>query len=278
MSLRIAVLQHERETGPGAFAALLREAHVDHTVIETLRGRLPDPGAFDGAIALGGSLNAYDPRLLETRLWIRNGVVRGLPFLGVCLGAQLLASALGAAVERQAQPEVGLHDVYSTDAARRDPLFSGLPGRLAVFGCHEDRFALPPGAVPLAGSIACTYQAFRLGAAAYGLQFHPEVRAGDLANWARVPGYRRLLDAAGVAPEQLAGELERATPDLDNLAAHLLDRWLGLVAEVHSEGEPPLRLAVLGRREAHRFRGGKRRPPRDTDEVWRTSPSAVLRF
>jgi GMP synthase (glutamine-hydrolysing) len=244
MSLRIVVLQHEPETGPGAFAALLREAHVDHTVIETLRGPLPDPGAFDGAIALGGSLNAYDPRLLETRRWIRNGAVRGLPFLGVCLGGQLLASALGATVERQAQPELGLHDVYLTDAAHRDPLFSGLPGRLAVFGCHEDRFELPRGAVPLAGSIACTYQAFRFGAAAYGLQFHPEVRAGDLANWARVSGYRRLLDAAGVAPDRLAGELERATPDLDNLVGHLLDRWLGLVAEVGTQGEPPLRLAV----------------------------------
>src|SRR5687767_13416434 len=100
MSFRIVVLQHERETGLGAFAGLLDEAHVDYTVVETLRGPLPDPGAFNGAIALGGSLNAYDPRLLETRRWIRNGVLRGLPFLGVCLGGQLLASALGAAVER----------------------------------------------------------------------------------------------------------------------------------------------------------------------------------
>jgi GMP synthase (glutamine-hydrolysing) len=244
MSLRIVVLQHESETGVGAFAALLDEAHVDYTVVETLRGPLPDPGEFDGAIALGGSLNAYDPRLLESRRWIRNGVVRGLPFLGVCLGGQLLASGLGAAVERQAQPELGLHDVYLTDAARRDPLFSGLPGRLAVFGWHEDRFALPPGAVPLAGSIACTYQAFRFDAVAYGLQFHPEVRAGDLENWARVPAYRRLLERAGLAPDHLAGQLEWATPDLDKLASHLLHRWLGLVAEVDTLGERPLRLAV----------------------------------
>jgi GMP synthase (glutamine-hydrolysing) len=244
MSLRIVVLQHERETGLGAFAALLDDAHVDYTVVETLRGPLPDPGAFDGAIALGGSLNAYDPRLLETRRWIRNGVADGLPFLGVCLGGQLLASALGAAVERQRQPELGVHDLYLTDAARRDLLFSGLPGRLTVFGWHEDRFALPPGAVPLAGSIACTYQAFRFDAAAYGLQFHPEVRAGDLAKWARVPAYRRLLERAGLAPDHLAGELKRATPDLDKLASHLLHRWLGLVAEVDTLGERPLRLAV----------------------------------
>ena len=244
MSLRIVVLQHEPETGPGAFAALLEEAHVDYAVVETLHGPLPEPGGFDGAIALGGSLNAYDPRLLETRRWIRDGVGRGLPFLGVCLGGQLLASALGATVERQAQPELGLHDLYLTDVARHDPLFSGLPGRLTVFGYHEDRFALPPRAVPLAGSIACTYQAFRFGGAAYGLQFHPEARAGDLANWARVPGYRRLLDAAGVPLDHLAGELERVTPDLDTLAGHLLDRWLGLVAEAGTHDERPLRRAA----------------------------------
>jgi GMP synthase (glutamine-hydrolysing) len=244
MSLRIVVLQHERETGLGAFAALLDDARVDYRVVETLSGRLPAYSAFDGAIALGGSLNAYDSRLLATRRWIRDGVLRGLPFLGVCLGGQLLASALGAAVQRQARPELGLHDLYLTDAARSDALFSDLAGRLTVFGCHEDRFELPRGGVPLAGSIACTYQAFRFGATAYGLQFHPEVRSGDLTNWARVPGYRRMLDTAGVTPDHLAGELERATPDLDNLARQLLDRWLGLLVGVDTLGERPMQLAV----------------------------------
>jgi GMP synthase (glutamine-hydrolysing) len=244
MSVRIVVLQHERETGLGAFATLLEDAGVDSAVVETLNSPLPNPGEFDGAIALGGSLGAYDPRLRETRRWIRSAVLRGLPFLGVCLGGQLLASALGAAVKRQAQPELGVHDLYLTDAARRDPVFCGLPRRLTVFGWHEDRFDLPVGAVPLAGSIACTYQAFRFGPVAYGLQFHPEVRAGELANWARVPGYRRLLDAAAVPLVGLAEELERVTPDLDTLTRHLFDRWLGLVADVAALGERPLRLAV----------------------------------
>jgi GMP synthase (glutamine-hydrolysing) len=235
VSTRIIVLQHERETGLGAFAPLLDDGDIEYEVVETLRGPLPDARLFDGAIALGGSLNAYDPLLFETRRWIRNGVLGGLPFLGICLGGQLLASALGAAIERQAQPELGVHDIYLTNAARRDPLFSGLPGRLGVFGWHEDRFELPPGAVPLAGSIACTYQAFRFDAAAYGLQFHPEVRAVDLASWARVPGYRRLLDAADVSPDRLAGELTRAAPQLDTLARQLLERWLELVARVAAE-------------------------------------------
>ena len=244
MNLRIVVLQHEPATGLGAFAALLDEAHANYEVVDTLRGALPVAAAFDGAIALGGSLNAYDPRLLETRRWIRNGVLGGLPFLGICLGGQLLASALGAAVERQAQPELGVHDVYLTDAARRDPLFSGLPGRLRVFAWHEDRFDLPPGAVPLAGSIACSYQAFRFDAAAYGLQFHPEVRAVDLASWARWPGYRGLLDAADFPAEHIADELVRAAPELDKLARQLLERWLELASRVAPFGERGLRAAV----------------------------------
>ena len=242
--LRIAVLQHERETGLGAFARVLEEADVDYEVFETLDGRLPDSVAFDGTIALGGSLNAYDPRLVEARRWIRNGVLAGLPFLGICLGGQLLAGALGAAVDRQAEPEVGVHDVYLTDAARQDLLFSGLPGRVAVFGWHEDRFDLPPGAVPLAGSIACTHQAFRFGATAYGLQFHPEVRAPDVERWARVPGYRSVLDAAGVTADHVAGELARAAAELDELARHLLERWLELAFRATAVGGRRLAVAV----------------------------------
>jgi GMP synthase (glutamine-hydrolysing) len=244
MSVRIVVLRHERETGLGTFAALLKDAYVDYEVVQTLRGPLPDAGSFDGAIALGGSLNANDPRLLETRRWIRNGVLGGLPFLGICLGGQLLASALGAAVERQAQPELGVHDVYLSDAARRDPLFSGLPARLPVFGWHEDRFGLPPGAVPLAGSAACSYQAFRFDAAAYGLQFHPEVRAVDLASWAHGGGYRGLLDAADVMPEHLVDELAQAAPELDKLGRQLLERWLEIVAQVAAFGRRRLSEAV----------------------------------
>jgi GMP synthase (glutamine-hydrolysing) len=242
--LRIVVLQHEPETGLGAFDAVLDQAHVDYEIVETLRGPLPDLGAFHGAIALGGSLSADDPRLLATRRWIRNGVLRGLPFLGVCLGAQLLASALGAVVERQAKPEIGVYDVYLTDAARRDPLFSGLPGRLKVFGWHEDRFELPPGAIPLAGSIASTYQAFRFDVAAYGVQFHPEVRAGDLASWARVADYRRLLEAVDVTPDDLAAEVTRVAPKLERLGRQLLERWLRLASRVSVRDARRLRVAV----------------------------------
>ena len=237
MMVQLAVLAHEPETGLGAFAAQLDAAGVDYEVLRTTAGALPDSGRFDGAIALGGSLNVYDPQLLETRRWIRSAVLSGLPFLGLCLGGQLLASAFGARVAR-GRPELGLHDIFLTDAAERDPLFAGLPRRLQVFGWHEDAFALAPGAVPLAGSISCTYQAFRFDAPAYGLRFHPEVRVDDLVRWRGVARYRHLAERTGNDFDALAIKLRSATPALEVLAEQLLDRWLYLAAGVATLASP----------------------------------------
>jgi GMP synthase (glutamine-hydrolysing) len=233
MSLRVAVLQHEPETGLGAFAAALADADVEYEVLETTSGAaLPEAARFDGALALGGSLGAYDGALLATRRWIRGAVLRDTPFLGVCLGGQLLASALGGAVEPGPRPEVGVHDVFLTDAVRIDPLFAGLPRRLRVFGWHEDTFSLPRGAVRLAGSSAYANQAFRWGATAYGLQFHLEVRPDDLRRWVNVPGYARLLAASEADRTSVSGALGAATPALDELMQTVLERWLLVVNEV----------------------------------------------
>ena len=229
MKLHLAVLAHEPETGLGAFAERLEENDVSYEVLCTTTGVLPDYRGFDGTIALGGSLGVHDARLLAAHDWVRAAVLAGQPYLGVCLGGQLLASALGARVAR-GRPEVGVHDVYLTDAAERDPLFAGLPARLQVLGWHGDSFDLAPGAVPLAGSVLCTYQAFRFGPAAYGLQFHPEVRVDDLARWRQVAGYRALASRTGSDFDYLAIALRRATPALDALAKQLLGRWLYLVA------------------------------------------------
>jgi len=228
---RLARNHHEPETGLGAFATQLEAAEVDYEVFRTTNGALPDFRRFDGTIAVGGSLGVHDARLLETRRWIRDAVLAGHPFLGVCLGGQLLASALGARVAR-GRPEVGLHDIFLIEPAERDPLFAGLPRRVEVLGWHEDSFDLAPGAAPLAGSINCTYQAFRFGSAAYGLQFHPEVRADDLARWRGVSGYRDVAERMGANFDALAIELRRATPALDVLARQLLERWLYVVAGI----------------------------------------------
>jgi GMP synthase-like glutamine amidotransferase len=245
MSLRIAVLQHEPETGLGVFAGMLDEAGVDYEVLDTsVAAPLPDAARFDGAIALGGSPGAYEAKLLGARHWIREAVLRDTPFLGICLGGQLLAAAVGGFVGRGSRPEVGVHDVFLTDAATRDPLFGGLPRRFPVLGWHEDVFTLPRRAVPLAGSIAYERQAFRFGESAYGLQFHPEVRPEDLARWAAVPGYAALVERVGADWDEVMAALEQAAPELDALAEELLERWLDLVAGAAALRERRTRVAV----------------------------------
>jgi GMP synthase (glutamine-hydrolysing) len=244
-NLRVAVLQNECETGLGAFAGLLGEAGVRCDPYETHdKAVLPDAGEIDGVIVLGGSMAADDPALFGTRRWIRGIVLRDVPFFGVCLGGQLLAAALGGVVGPASPPEVGVHDVFLTNGGRRDPLFGDLPGRFRVFGWHEDAFELPRGAIPLAGSIACEHQAFRFGANAYGIQFHPEVRPADLGRWASVPGYANLVERSGARWQDMAAELASASSDLDALARRLLERWLDLASSAAALGGRRRRIAA----------------------------------
>ena len=243
-SLSLAVLQHEPETGLGTFAQLLRSAGVPHEVLTTADSRLPDAAEFDGVIVLGGSLAADDRALLQSKRWLRRAVLDGVPILGVCLGAQLLSSALGGSAGPALHPEVGVHDVFRRGVARHDRLFGGLSPSFPVFGWHEDEFELPPGAISLAGSLACEHQAFRFGASAYGLQFHCEVRPDDLREWAAVDGYVGLIERAGATWDEVKAELDRATPELDELARKLVEGWLDLVTDTVSASERRLRAAV----------------------------------
>jgi GMP synthase (glutamine-hydrolysing) len=234
--LRLAVLEHEPETGLGTLAGSLDAAGVEYDVLKT-HEPFSVVDEFDGAIVLGGSLGVDDVAL-DARRWLGDSVRGGLPCFAVCLGAQLLANALGANVTR-GRAELGIHDIYLLNAARHDPLFADLPRRVAVFSFHQDRFDLPQRAVPLAGSVNCTYHAFRFGVAAYGFQFHPEVRRADIDRWRNVSGYRRLVEESGEDWDRLAGALECATTERDRLARELLNRWLHLTAAVKTLRKRP---------------------------------------
>ena len=126
---------------------------------------------------------------------MREAVEAGRPFLGVCLGVQLLAAALGARVYAAERPEVGLLEVELTAEGRADPLFAGLDDRLVSLQWHGDTFDLPAGAVRLARSPTVPNQAFRAGERAYGVQFHLEVTGEMAREWAEIPAYRDSLAA-----------------------------------------------------------------------------------
>jgi GMP synthase (glutamine-hydrolysing) len=207
---------------------LLDAADVQYDVLRTDE-RMRSLDEFDGAIVLGGSLSVDDV-LPDTRQQLGDSVRRGLPCFAVCLGARLLASALGANVARR-RCELGVHDLCLLDAARHDPLLAGLPRRISVFSFHRDRFGLPRHAIQLASSANCAHHAFRFGVATYGFQFHPELEQEDFARWRSVPGYRSLVDESGQNWDQLAAALEQATPG-KGFTDQLLNRWLHLAAAI----------------------------------------------
>jgi GMP synthase (glutamine-hydrolysing) len=187
----------------------------------------PDWHSAAGLIFMGGPMSANDalPFVQREIGIISAAVALGRPVLGVCLGAQLLARALGARVYRNPVKEIGWAPVYWTEAARQDRLFEGLPSPQTVLHWHGETFDLPAGADWLARSDACRNQAFRAGSNAYGLQFHLEVTPEMISTWcsedANAGDMREL--AAPIDPHAHAAGLAR-------LAATVFDRWASLLS------------------------------------------------
>jgi GMP synthase-like glutamine amidotransferase len=207
--MRVVVFQHLACEHPGIWREFLREDGADVLTVELDAGdAIPSLDESDALLVFGGPMNVDEhhrfPWLAPETAAIRDAALGGLPVFGVCLGAQLLARALGARVTKNPEPEVGLLPVQLTNAGASDPLFAGWPHQAPVVQWHSDTFALPAGATLLATSAACRHQAFRYGSRAYGLQFHPEVTADMVAEWADVPEYadamRRMRGAAEGGP------------------------------------------------------------------------------
>ena len=166
---------------------------------------LPRPlDAYGAVLVFGGAMHAdqdeHHPWLREEDDFLRHLLRVRVPTLGVCLGAQLLAKAAGADVRPAAEPEVGWYDVELTAAAADDAIFAELPERFPAFQWHYYTYDVPAAAVELARSRACT-QAFRLGDAVWGVQFHPEVSAQQVANWLASDGANEGVDVDAVAAE-----------------------------------------------------------------------------
>jgi GMP synthase (glutamine-hydrolysing) len=197
---------------PGAFAWAgldLRTANATDPAVE-----LPDLGEVGGVVMFGGTVNVDQveehPHLAEVRAYAREAVDRRVPFLGICLGSQILARALGVEVVRGPVREVGFEPVRPTPDAAHDPLLSFLGEEEIVLQWHEDTHELPEGAVLLATGERIPLQAYRVGDVAWGIQFHLEVDATELGWWLEVAdGQVDLKGVWGKTADEIRAEARR---------------------------------------------------------------------
>lgn len=186
MSLRVACVQHADGEGPGAVAAWADERGHDLGIVRFDRGEdAPPLASVDLLVVLGGPMNVYEterfPWLAAEKRFLRGAIAAGRPVLGICLGSQLVADALGAAVRRNGEMEIGWHPVEKTAEGAASPFLAGWEDGAPHFHWHGDTFDLPDGAVHLARSAACANQAFSWGDRVVALQFHPEMTHGIAA-------------------------------------------------------------------------------------------------
>jgi GMP synthase (glutamine-hydrolysing) len=185
--MMIYLLQLDGRVPPGIYGDQLCETGLSHRLLRPCDGEpLPGSGQATAIIVFGGYMGAQDevdyPFLRPLKDFLRQSVEENIPVLGICLGGQLLAEVLGGRVTAGHRGEKGLCRLDLTQEGAADPLFAGLPSSFSAFEWHNDSFELPPDAIPLASSEACTGQAFRCRNA-WGLQFHPEVNRQIVAAW-----------------------------------------------------------------------------------------------
>ena len=192
----------------------------------------PDLERYEALIVLGGPMNSDQidtyPNLITEVDIIREAVARDMSVLGICLGAQLLAKALGGAVSRNERPEIGWYDVDVTEAGRSDPVLSTFAPRQEVFQWHEDGITLPPGAVLLAGSDVSPVQAFRFGEHAYGFQFHLEANRPLIERWLTVPEHSETLreESGHIDPDEIRRRTDTSIGPLETLSRETFSRWI----------------------------------------------------
>jgi GMP synthase (glutamine-hydrolysing) len=201
----IAVLHNLAAAFTGHAGPVLRSAGADLDERRLLDGDpLPAVDEADGIVAFGGVQSVRDidrdPLLTAEAELLRDAAVRGVPVLGVCLGAQLLAHALGGSVARLPRRMVAWAPIEPLSAATDDPVLGSLPAGAMALHWNEDGFEPPPGAVELLRRPRGSGEGFRYGDRAWGVQFHPEVDPSNLEGWYR--GGVRALSQAGVSAEQ----------------------------------------------------------------------------
>jgi GMP synthase (glutamine-hydrolysing) len=228
----VLVVQHDLDAPLAALEPPLAALGVRTVTWYALSQPEPPAGSFDGVIVLGGVVNPDgtdgDAPLDREREVIADAHARGLPVLGICLGAQLIAQATGGSAERMPAGEIGWVPIELADAAASDALLAGAPPQLDVNEWHNYACTPPAGSVVLAHSPACL-QAFRVGSTTWGLQFHVEVTPRVLEEWCEAAAAE--LEQLGLPAEVVLGTDEQVAEQM-RLAARIADRFARAVLAV----------------------------------------------
>ncbi len=227
----VIVLRHAPHVPIGSLEQVLAGAGVPQVPVD-LFAEIPKSLPLDaaaGLVILGGPMNVDEldayPFLLPELDWIRQAIDRELPTLGICLGAQLLAKALGKRVYRNPVKEIGWYEVELLPAARDDRLFGGRGPVETVFQWHGDTFDLPDGAVHLARGTPCPSQAFRVGQSAYGVQFHVEMTPPLIDEWLEEPHFSAEVAALDyIDPAAIRAQVPQRIAAMDSFSQCLLGR------------------------------------------------------
>src|SRR5579875_1426247 len=230
---RVVVVQHAECEKPGLIAeALQSRGYTFETVLTSAGEPAPkDLNQAQGLVIMGGPMGVYEqdryPFLRDEMSLIECALRESKPILGVCLGSQLLAAALGAEVRKGRRKEIGWHPVACAASAHDDSLLQGLDPEFTAYHWHGDIFDAPKDAVSLASSRLTACQAFRYGENAYGFLFHmeivPEILEGMLGTFADE------LKEEGLSPDAIRRQAETYLPTLQVIGKRVFERWVGLL-------------------------------------------------
>ncbi len=231
--MKVLVIQHVACEGPVGLERVFRDAGVQYEIVRLWQGQeLPKTlSSYKGLVILGGPMNVYEetryPFLKSEGNLVNEAITKGIPTLGICLGAQLIAKSCGARVTSGSRKEIGWYELHLTPDGERDGIFSQFPRTFKVFQWHGDTFELPRGATHLATSNLFPHQAFRFYNA-YALQFHLEVDEGMIRTWLREYAVE-LESLPYIQPDQVLNDTRANIAELYQLAEVFYSQFLNIL-------------------------------------------------